>query len=92
MKEPEPYLEKALQDAGKDFFNGNEVSTFGRGGSIPFLAQLGKMYPDTQIFALGLMGPGTNQHAPNERINLDYAKRLTCALSHLIGAVGSNYL
>ena len=47
MKEPEPYLEKALQDAGKDFFNGNEVSTFGRGGSIPFLAQLGKMYPDT---------------------------------------------
>ena len=47
MKEPEPYLAKALQSAGKDFFNGKEVSTFGRGGSIPFLAQLGKLYPKT---------------------------------------------
>lgn len=47
MKEPEPYLKQALDSAGKDFFNGKEVSTFGRGGSIPFLAQLGKLYPKT---------------------------------------------
>ena len=89
MKEPEPYLASALKQVGSDFFDGKDVGTFGRGGSIPFLAELGKLYPTTQIFALGLMGPGTNQHAQNERINLDYAKRLTCSLSHLIAAVGA---
>lgn len=58
------------------------------GGSIPFLAELEKMYPQTQIVALGLLGPGANAHAPDECINLTYAKKLTCSLSHIIGAVG----
>ena len=47
MKEPEAYLAQALNDAGKDFFNGKDVGSFGRGGSIPFLARLGKLYPKT---------------------------------------------
>lgn len=59
------------------------------GGSIPFLAELQKMYPSSQIIALGLIGPKANAHAPNESINLAYAKKLTCAVAHLIAAVGS---
>ena len=57
------------------------------GGSIPLLAELGKMYPDSFILGMGLIGPNSNAHAPNEMINLDYAKRLTCSLSHLIAEV-----
>jgi len=90
MKDPEPWVADAFATAGKDFFDGKETGSYGMGGSIPFLAELGKMYPDTAIYALGLIGPGSNAHAPNEMINLDYAKRLTCALSHLLADVGSH--
>lgn len=48
------------------------------------------MYPKTQIMAFGLIGPQTNAHAPDERIHLPYAKKLTCALSHVMATVGQN--
>jgi len=47
------------------------------------------MYPNTIILALGLIGPGANAHAPDESINLTYAKKLTKALSHLIADVAA---
>lgn len=90
MKELKPWLDAVFKQAGKDFFGGNETGSYGMGGSIPFLAELEKMYPNTSIVALGLIGPGSNAHAPNELINLTYAKKLTCALSHAIAACGSN--
>ena len=88
MKEMEPYMKEAVVQAGKDFFNGAEGKSYGMGGSIPLLAELEKMYPNSRILALGLIGPKANAHAPNECINLTYAKKLTCSLSHLIAAVG----
>ena len=36
---------------------------------------------------MGVLGPNSNAHGPNEMINLDYTKRLTCALAHIIAAV-----
>lgn len=59
------------------------------GGSIPLLSELARMYPNAQILALGLIGPGSNAHAPNECMNITYAKKLTCALSHMLAAVGT---
>ena len=89
MKEPDPYMAKALKTAGADFFNGNETKTYGVGGSIPFLAELNKMYPKSFVIALGLVGQDTNVHAPNEAMNLDFAQKLTCSLSHIIAAIGA---
>lgn len=90
MKEIKPWLDAVFKQAATDFFGGNETGSYGMGGSIPFLSELEKMYPKTSIVALGLIGPGANAHAPNECINLTYAKKLTCALSHAIAACGSN--
>lgn len=88
MKTMEPWLDTAMRKAGSDFFEGKDTGTYGMGGSIPFLSELGKMYPTAVILAFGLIGPNANAHAPNECINLTYAKKLTCALSHLIAEVG----
>jgi len=74
MKEMAPWLSTAVKKAGSDFYNGRDTGTYGMGGSIPFLAELDRMYPDTTILALGLIGPKANAHAPNECINLTYAK------------------
>ena len=89
MKDPKPWLRSAIEEAGRDFFDGKDGSSYGMGGSIPLLAELEKMYPNAQIIGLGLIGPKANAHAPNECINLAYAKRLTGSLSHLLGAVGA---
>jgi acetylornithine deacetylase/succinyl-diaminopimelate desuccinylase-like protein len=83
MKELQPWLTDSIQAAGVDFY-GKDAGTYGMGGSIPFLSELEKMYPETQIVAFGLLGPKSNAHGPNEMINLPYAKKLTCALAHVI--------
>ena len=89
MKDMAPWLEACTKKAGKDFFDGMDTGTYGMGGSIPFLSELDKMYPNSFIMALGLIGPKANAHAVNECINLTYAKKLTKALSHLIAEVAA---
>ena len=89
MKDMPVWLEGAVKKAGSDFYDGMNTGTYGMGGSIPFLSELDKMYPNTFILALGLIGPQANAHAPNECINLTYAKKLTKALSHLIAEVAA---
>lgn len=89
MKVLSPALDKAIRDAGAEFYNGKPTGSYGMGGSIPFLSELGVMYPDTEIVAFGLLGPESNAHGPNEMIHLDYAKRLTCSLSHIIQSVAN---
>jgi acetylornithine deacetylase/succinyl-diaminopimelate desuccinylase-like protein len=84
MKDPEPWFHNALNSAAKEFYDGKEYGSYGMGGSIPFLAQLGGLYPDTFIVALGVLGPQSNAHAPDECINLAYVKRLTMAMSHIV--------
>lgn len=90
MKEIHPWLDASIKKAGANFWDGKESGSYGMGGSIPFLSELEKMYPKTQIVAFGLLGPNSNAHGPNEMINLTYAKKLTCALSHVIQAAAEN--
>lgn len=89
MKDMPEWFEGAVKRAGSDFFDGKNTGTYGMGGSIPFLAELNKMYPETFIVALGLIGPKANAHAPNECMCLSFAKKLTKALSHLIAEVAA---
>jgi hypothetical protein len=60
------------------------------GGSIPFLSELGKMYPEAQIVAVGVLGPNSNAHGPNENINLVYSKKLICSIAHILAEAALN--
>lgn len=88
MQELSDWLDKAIKQAGADFYDGKPSGSYGMGGSIPFLSELERMYPDTEIVAFGVLGPNSNAHGPNEMINLTYTKKLTCALAHVIAEVG----
>jgi acetylornithine deacetylase/succinyl-diaminopimelate desuccinylase-like protein len=79
-----------MKKAGADFFDGADTASYGMGGSIPFLSELDKMYPETVILALGVLGPKANAHGPNECINLSYAKKLTKTLSHIVAEVAAS--
>ena len=88
MKVPSKHISQALSETSKDFFKADSAKSYGMGGSIPFLGQLGKKFPNTFIMALGLCGPNSNIHAPNEAMDIEFCKKLTCSLSHIIGAFG----
>jgi len=75
-----PWLESAIQDSSKQFY-GKPARFVGEGGSIPFMAMLGQKFPETQFLVVGVLGPESNAHGPNEFLHLDYATRLTCCVS-----------
>ena len=47
IKDLSPELLGAIKQAGSAFFEGRDTHSFASGGSIPFLSELGKMYPTT---------------------------------------------
>jgi len=84
MKTLAPELLSAIEEAGATFYDGKKTGSYGMGGSIPFLSELEKMYPNVSIVAFGVLGPNANAHGPNEMIHLPYTKKLTCSLAHIM--------
>jgi len=60
----------------------------GEGGTIPFMAMLGKQYSDAQFLITGVLGPRSNAHGPNEFLHLAYAKKLTACVAKVLAAHG----
>jgi len=56
----------------------------GEGGAIPLMVQLQKMWPGRQFLITGVLGPNSNAHGPNEFLDIDYVKRLTCCLAYVV--------
>ncbi|WP_223690814.1 dipeptidase [Leifsonia poae] len=70
---------RAMTDAwGKD-----AVET-GVGGSIPFIADLVREFPDAQILVTGVEDPDTRAHSPNESLHLGVFKRAILAEALLL--------
>jgi len=65
------------------FFN-KEYRAYGEGGTIPFMNMLGVQFPQAQFVITGLLGPKSNAHGPNEFLHIEYGKKLTCAVSHIL--------
>lgn len=89
MKELPAWLDQSIKEAGAQFYEGKPTGSYGMGGSIPFLSELEKVYPNVSIVAFGVLGPEANAHGPNEMIHLPYTKKLTCALAHVIQSVAN---
>ena len=71
-----PWLASALDVASNDAY-GRAAGFTGEGGSIPFLASLGKRYPGVQFVATGVLGPQSNAHAIDEFLDLPMAVGVT---------------
>ena len=69
-----PWLEKALNDASKNYFNKPAIH-MGEGWSIPFMGMLGEKFPEAQFLITGVLGPGSNAHGPNEFLHIPTAKK-----------------
>ena len=80
-----PWLRDALDRSSVALF-GKEAMHLGDGGSIPFIGTLGRKFPKAQFFITGVLGPESNAHGPNEFLEIDYAKKLTAAVSSVLDA------
>lgn len=54
---------------------GVEPVETGVGGSIPFIADLVRVFPDAQILVTGVEDPDSRAHSPNESLHLGVFKR-----------------
>ena len=79
------WLNRALDDASGRFYE-KPAAAMGEGGTIPFMAMLGKHFPDAQFLITGVLGPHANAHGPNEFLHVPYAKKLTACVAHVIAA------
>jgi len=80
-----PWLERAMAHASQTHW-GKPAVFMGEGGTIPFMGMLGAKYPNAQFLITGVLGPGANAHGPNEFLHIPTAKRLTCAVAHVLEA------
>jgi acetylornithine deacetylase/succinyl-diaminopimelate desuccinylase-like protein len=80
-----PWLARALEEASQAYY-GKPVAAMGEGGTIPFMAMLGRRFPDAQFLITGVLGPHSNAHGPNEFLHIPYAKKLTACVAHVLAA------
>ena len=84
-----PWLASALEKASLDAYDHAPGFT-GEGGSIPFLASLGKRYPDVQFVATGVLGPHSNAHGIDEMLDLPMAVGVTNSVITVLGEYASH--
>ncbi len=82
-----PWLTEALERASARAF-GRAPGFVGEGGSIPFLAELGRRYPGVQIVATGVLGPDSNAHGIDEMLDLPTMVSVTNAVATIVAAHG----
>jgi acetylornithine deacetylase/succinyl-diaminopimelate desuccinylase-like protein len=63
---------------------GREAVETGIGGSIPFIADLVREFPEAQILVTGVEDPDSRAHSPNESLHLGVFKRAVLAEALLL--------
>ncbi|WP_054953501.1 dipeptidase [Flaviflexus massiliensis] len=73
----------ALRDAW-----GTEPVDIGVGGSIPFISDLAKVFPDAKILVTGIEDPDTRAHSGNESLHLGTFRNAILAEALLLARLG----
>jgi acetylornithine deacetylase/succinyl-diaminopimelate desuccinylase-like protein len=73
----------AINRASRAFY-GEPAAAMGEGGTIPFMAMLGRYFPEAQFLITGVLGPKSNAHGPNEFLHVETAKRVTACVARVL--------
>jgi len=77
-------VKRAMSDAW-----GRPPVETGIGGSIPFIADLVRVFPEAQILVTGVEDPDTRAHSPNESLHLGVFKRAILTEALLLGRLNA---
>lgn len=84
-----PWLAKALDQVSETVFE-NKPGCIFCGASIGTLPMFARAFPKSAFINTGAMLPGSNAHAPDEWLPLEYATKLTYSLALLMASVPEN--
>lgn len=90
----EPYAIDAtgpVYDAARVAFRqawGHDAVDTGVGGSIPFIAEFARAFPDAKILVTGVEDPDTQAHSINESLHLGVLERAAIAEALLLARLG----
>lgn len=68
---------------------GREPVDIGVGGSIPFIADLVRVFPEAQILVTGVEDPDSRAHSPNESLHLGVFTRAVLSEAFLLGRLNA---
>jgi acetylornithine deacetylase/succinyl-diaminopimelate desuccinylase-like protein len=77
------WLQQSAKQASLNYF-GEEACYIGEGGTIPFMGMLGARFPGAQFMIIGVLGPASNAHGPNEFLHIPTAVKLTACVAHVL--------
>lgn len=80
-----PWLAGAFGAASRDHF-GQPLGYMGEGGTIPLMGLLQRSFPAAQFAVVGVLGPESNAHGPNEFLHIATGKRLTASMADVLAA------
>lgn len=90
----EPYAIEAsgpVYDAARTAFRrawGADAVDTGVGGSIPFIAEFARAFPEAKVLVTGVEDPNTQAHGVNESLDLGVLERAAIAEALLLEALG----
>lgn len=79
------WMIEALNQAGDKAF-GRPPAFIGEGGTIPFAQMLLEQFPQSQFAVMGVLGPHSNAHGPNEFLHLGMGEKLAKTILMLVDA------
>lgn len=84
----------AVDDVRAAFRGGYEVDPvdIGVGGSIPFIADLVREFPDAQILVTGVEDPHSRAHSPNESLHLETFRKAVVSEALLLARLDARTL
>jgi acetylornithine deacetylase/succinyl-diaminopimelate desuccinylase-like protein len=81
---------KSLVEQALSLAFGEKSVDIGIGGSIPFIAELERVFPSAQVLVTGVEDPDSRAHSPNESLHLDGFK--SAILAQLLFLLGGNQI
>jgi acetylornithine deacetylase/succinyl-diaminopimelate desuccinylase-like protein len=86
----DPWLAESL-DAASVRHWGVPSASCGVGGTIPFMGMLGEQMPHAQFVLVGVLGPESNAHGPDEFLHLPTVRRVTATVADVLQAHAARY-
>ncbi|KAA1374944.1 dipeptidase [Aeromicrobium fastidiosum] len=74
----------AARSAFRDAWDGTEPVDMGMGGSIPFIAEFARLFPDAAVLVTGVEDPDTRAHGIDEGLHLGEFSRVCVAEALLL--------
>ena len=81
---------KVLAEQALGLAYGEKSVDIGIGGSIPFIAELERVFPEAQVLVTGVEDPDSRAHSPNESLHLEGFR--SAILAQLLFLLGGNQI